>query len=250
MNIQFYFKNIEPTDAIKSYVSEKIKKIGDRLHHVQRVNVRFFVEREHQSCEISIQADATVFHVGKSNTDLYAAIDAVLDTLHIQVDKHHKKLESKAGHEEIVPKGYTYTSDQPIDKEMPIASFLAPAKPMTQIEAISQLQNGKFKFFMFNEFGIEKYSLVYIRPDGFYSILVADNNLNQYKEHVVKVKHEQLEITSISLFPISKLTLSEAAEQLEENYMEYIFFINEDSNQINVLFRRRTGGLALKQPEE
>lgn len=250
MNIQFYFKNIEPTDAIKSYVSEKIKKIGNRLHHVQRVNVRFFVEREKQTCEISIQADATVFHVGKSNTDLYAAIDAALDTLHIQVNKHHKKLESKTAHEEVVPKGYTFTSDQPIDKELPIASYLAPSKPMTQLEAISQLQNGKFKFFMFHEFGVDKYSLVYIRPDGFYSILSADNKLDQYKEHVVKVKNEKIEITSISLFPISKLTLSQASEQLEENYMEYIFFINEHSNQINVLFRKRIGGLALKQPEE
>lgn len=250
MNIQFYFKNIEPTDAIKNYVSEKLKKIEDRLHHTQNVNVRFFVEREKQFCDISIQADATVFHVHKSDTDLYAAIDSVLDILHIQIDKHHKKIESRAVHEGISPEGFPYMENEPVDEEIPIAFYPAPSKPMTNLEAIAQLQMEKFKFFMFHELDAKRYSLVYVRPDGLFCIITPTSEFGQYKEHVVKMEDKELCDVSISLFPMSKLILAEASERLQDNNMEYMVFLNEDTRRMNVLFRNKNGELALKQPKE
>lgn len=247
MNINFYFKNIEPTEAIKNYVSEKLQKVEERLHHVQAVNVRFLVEREKQICEVSIQAEATMFHVKKINTDLYAAIDNVVDTLNIQIDKHHKKMDSKNPH--VSAEGFPYFEQEPIDEENPISFYNAAAKPMTNLEAITQLQMEKYKFFMFHLLDSKRYSLVYLRPDGLYSIVTPTAEFGQYKDHVVKLKDNELHDLSVSLFPMSILTLAEAVSQLEDNQMEYIVFVNEDTRRMNVLFHEKNGTLALKQPQ-
>jgi len=244
MNIAFYFKNLEPTDAIKEYCKEKIGKIKDRLHHVEAVDVRFKLLRQNQVCEITVHGDATVFHVQKEDKDLYASIDAAVDILNIQIDRYHKKIDEKSSALEVMP-----TRDSGISKEeFTIHVYVAPAKPMTDMEAILQLQNEKFKFHMFHHIDEKRYSLVFARPDGNYSLISPTKELGQYEEKVVKMKEDALKDISFSLYPLSILSVSEAIEQRDENDLEYLAFVNEESRRLNVLFISKNGDLAIKKP--
>jgi len=244
MNVAFYFKNLEPTDAIKEYCKEKISKIQDRLHHIEAVDVRFKLLRQNQVCEVTVHADATVFHVQKQDKDLYAAIDATVDILNIQIDKYHKKIGEKSTAMEIMP-----TRENPLEKEdHTIHVYEAAVKPMTDLEAILQLQSEKFKFHMYHHAEEKRYSMVFARPDGNYSLISPTKELGQYEEKIVKVKDNTLKDIAFSLYPLSILSVSEAIEQRNESNLEYLAFVNEESRRLNILFISKNGELALKKP--
>ena len=95
MEVSYYFKNLPPTDAIKAYTSKKIEKLKERLHHIEGIDVRFSLERQNQFFEITVHGDATVFHLKKSDKDLYAAIDNALDVLNTRSINTARKLERK-----------------------------------------------------------------------------------------------------------------------------------------------------------
>ena len=244
MNIAFYFKNLEPTEAIKEYSKEKIGKIKDRLHHIEAVDVRFKLLRQNQVCEITVHADSTVFHIQKQDKDLYASIDAAVDILNIQIDKYHKKIGEKSTTHEIMP-----LADGVLAKEDHIIHvYQAPVKPMTDLEAILQLQNEKFKFHMYHHIDEKRYSMVFARPDGNYSLVSPTKELGQYEEKIVKLKENSLKDVSFSLYPLTIMSVSEAIEQRHENNLEYLAFVNEESRRLNILFISKNGELALKKP--
>jgi len=247
MDISFYFKNLDPTDAIKVYCSDKLSKLQTRFHHIEAVDVRFNLVRQNQVCEVTVHADSTVFHVTKQDKDLYASIDLATDTLHSQVDKYHKKLDDRQTSKnaaEVIP-SFTPVSTT---ENVTINVYNAPPKPMTDSEAILQLQTEKFRFHMFHHIDEKRYSLVFARPDGNYSLISPTKELGQYEEKIVSFQNNELEDVSFSLYPLSILTIPEAVEQWRENNLEYFSFVNEESRRMNILFYSKHGEMALKKP--
>jgi len=248
MEISFYFKNLDSTDAIKAYCQEKLNKLKDRFHHIEGVDVRFKLVRQHQVCEITVHADATVYHVTKQDKDLYAAIDQATDTLHIQVDKHHKKADNRAvalNAADVLP---SFEPGTPVQEDITIQIYEAPPKPMTDEEAILQLQNEKYRFHLYHHADERKYSLVFARPDGNFSLIAPTKELGQYQEKVVSYSNNELKEISFSLYPVSVKNIAEAVEQIRENSLEYLAFVNEETKRINVLFHGKNGALAIKRP--
>jgi len=245
MNIAFYFKNLEPTEALKEYTDEKLSKFQNRFHHIESIRVSFFIEKQNQFCELNILADSHVFHIEKNNKDLYAAIDEVIDTLNVQIDKYHKKLDSRSLPLEAMPQVNVPEED---DKELIINVYTALPKPMTEQEAILQIQAQRFRFLIFHRSNEQKYSFAFVRPDGNYSIISPTSEIGQYEEHIVKLEDTNIKELSVSLYPMSKFSIPEAIETLKENNLEFFNYVNEESNRMNVLFYTKHGDLALKKP--
>ena len=142
MEIAYYFKNLPPTDAIKAYATKKIDKLKERLHHIEGIDVRFSLERQNQFFEITVHGDSTVFHLKKSDKDLYAAIDNALDVLNNQIDKYRKKFEEKVA---VAREAFLPTADErTLNEEIEIDVRDAEIKPMDDIEAVMQLRSKKF----------------------------------------------------------------------------------------------------------
>ncbi|RME93690.1 MAG: ribosome-associated translation inhibitor RaiA [Candidatus Hydrogenedentota bacterium] len=247
MNISVYFKNLEKTDAIQNYIEEKLKNMASLFHHIEAVDVRFFLERQYQVCEITVHADAKVFHIRKKNKDLYAAIDAALDALHVQVDKHHKKMDRRS-HEYDRRAVLPSVPEIPEGEEVLLTVYEASAKPMDDLEAILQLRAGRFRFIMYHHINEKKFSIAYQRPDGNYSIITPAKEEGQYAEHIVKFQDNQLKELSVAVYPMDRMTVAEAIEALKENNLEFLAFINEETSKMNVLFQTKHGDLALKRP--
>ena len=245
MNISYYFKNLPPTEAIKEYATKKIEKLKERLHHIEGIDVRFSLERQHQFFEITVHGDATVFHLKKSDKDLYAAIDNALDVLNLQIDKYRKKFEEKnaIAREIFTPKH----DDRKIDDESTIPIIDAEFKPMDDLEAVLQLKTNKYQFLLYHNENKNLYGLLTVRPDGNYSI-VSPEKPGEFKETVVKLVKDKLEKKSESLYPVSKLTVAEALDSLDESNLDFLAFVNEDTNRLNVIFHAAHGGIMIKRP--
>lgn len=245
MEIAYYFKNLPPTDAIKAYATKKIDKLKERLHHIEGIDVRFSLERQNQFFEITVHGDATVFHLKKSDKDLYAAIDNALDVLNNQIDKYRKKFEEKSSvaRDMFLPK----TDERAREDETEIVVRDAEMKPMDDLEAILQLRSKKFRFLMYHHDQERKYGLVTARNDGNYSIVMPAKG-GGFVESVMRLENGKLEKLAEAIYPVSKFTVAEALDMLSEANLEYLAFVNEDTDRLNVIFHAIGGGIMIKRP--
>lgn len=96
VNVNLTFRNTEATDALKTYASEKLSHcIRKFVHHDTEVHLVLQVERNRQIAEATFNSDGVTFNGKEERSDLYAAIDALVDTMSHQLRRHKEKLTAK-----------------------------------------------------------------------------------------------------------------------------------------------------------
>jgi len=87
MQINLTGHHVEITDSLRNYVDTKFSKLERHFDHISNVHVILNVEKLNQKAEATVHlSGAEVF------TDMYAAIDSMVDKLDRQVIKHKEKL--------------------------------------------------------------------------------------------------------------------------------------------------------------
>ena len=94
MQINVSGQQIEITNPLRDYVSEKIGRIQKHFDHVTNTNVvlHFEKKRNRHSAEATINTRGAQLHADSEGDDMYAVIDALADKLDRQVLKHKEKL--------------------------------------------------------------------------------------------------------------------------------------------------------------
>ena len=85
MRINFTFRNLESSEGIKSYASEKIARLQKYLRTPLDCEVTLSKERHLHLVDVHLAADGKRFAGKEENEDMYASIDLCLDKLDRQV---------------------------------------------------------------------------------------------------------------------------------------------------------------------
>jgi len=92
MQINLTGRHIDITPALRSYVETKLNKIQRHFDHVTNVHVILTIEKERQKAEATIHVNRANLFADAEHSDMYAAIDKLIDKLDKQVKKHKEKL--------------------------------------------------------------------------------------------------------------------------------------------------------------
>ena len=93
VRINTTFRNTEATDALRSYATEKLTHCLHKfVHRDTEAHVVLKVEKNSQIAEVSLHADGADFNAKEACGDMYAAIDALVDSLTHQLRKHKEKI--------------------------------------------------------------------------------------------------------------------------------------------------------------
>ncbi|HWO41317.1 MAG TPA: ribosome-associated translation inhibitor RaiA [Candidatus Eisenbacteria bacterium] len=93
VSVSVAFRHLEPTNALKRYVEDKIHRIGKYFARPLKAHVVLSLDaKQRQIVEVELQAHRFKAHGKEENRDLYAAIDLVIDKLERQVQKHKEKI--------------------------------------------------------------------------------------------------------------------------------------------------------------
>jgi putative sigma-54 modulation protein len=92
MQLSVTGRHIDVTEALKSYVTEKIGKLQRHFEHVIDVHIILSVEKLTQKAEATVQLNGATLFAEDEQEDMYAAIDGLLDKLDRQILKHKDKL--------------------------------------------------------------------------------------------------------------------------------------------------------------
>lgn len=92
MQINLTGHHIEITDSLRTYVDTKFSKLERHFDHISNVHVILNVEKLNQKAEATMHLSGAEVFASSENTDMYAAIDSMVDKLDRQVIKHKEKL--------------------------------------------------------------------------------------------------------------------------------------------------------------
>jgi putative sigma-54 modulation protein len=92
MQINLTGHHVEITDSLRSYVDTKFSKLERHFDHISNVHVILNVEKINQKAEATMHLSGAEVFASSENTDMYAAIDSMVDKLDRQVIKHKEKL--------------------------------------------------------------------------------------------------------------------------------------------------------------
>jgi putative sigma-54 modulation protein len=173
MQTSVTFKNLDPSEHLKSYVTEKLNRFDKLLDNPAEAGVVLIVEKHRHIAEVNIFGDRININ-GKDETgDMYSAIDMVLDKLEKQLKRSKQKIrERRAG-----AKGQTRTIREEVSRmtdEEPTPEIKVESveyKPMDIEEAVLQMDLTDQGFLVFTNARSSQINVLYRRKDGHYGLI-------------------------------------------------------------------------------
>ena len=173
MQTSVTFKNLDPSENLKSYVRNKLDRFDKLLDNPAFATVVLTVEKFRHIAEININGDRLSIQGKEETQDMYSAIDMVLDKLEKQIKKNKQKTKrnkraSKNTGKKIIEDDSVYDEDN-VARLVEIKNI--DYKPMDVEEAILQMDVANNSFFVFTNSKTEKVNVLYRRNDGNYSLI-------------------------------------------------------------------------------
>ena len=173
MQTSVTFKNIDPSDHLKSYVSDKLDRFDKYLDNPGEANVVLAVEKFRHIAEINIAGDRLTIIGSEETNDMYSAIDMALDKLEKQIKKSKQKirerrLASKNRNRSMLDEADNLP-DEDTERQIKIRNI--EYKPMDIEEAVLQMDLIEDNFLVFTNARNDRINVLYRRRDGHYGLI-------------------------------------------------------------------------------
>ena len=179
MKYQIIGKNIQITDAISSMVQKKLGRMDKYFVITEEVNCRVVasVLNEIQKVEITIFLPQMTLRAEVEDRDLYAAIDLAIDKLQGQMRKLKTRMDRSNGK---ISLGRAIDFEQiqeekDLEKDIVVRTKSYYLEAMTLEEAITRMEALGHDFFLYLDKDDDRIAVVYIRKDGGYGVIEAEN---------------------------------------------------------------------------
>ena len=177
MKYQIIGKNITVTEGISSAVTKKLARM-ERYFKDENIDCRVVVASHGETAKIEITIFLNTFPLRAEveHKDLYAALDLAIDKLEGQMRKVKTRMDRSNGKTSL---GEAFFMDvNPEEKEEPDVVVRAKSyylQAMTIDEAITRMEALGHDFFLYLDKEDDLISVVYIRRDGGYGVIQAEN---------------------------------------------------------------------------
>ncbi len=177
MQVCVTFRNLEPTDALKTYAEEKLQKIKKYVDNPIEANVVLTVEKFRHIAEVNLMVNGIAVSGTEATEDMYSSIDNVMDKIERQLRRHkerikrHKARGSEAAGPALEETVYAAESFESEAEPTVVKMENYFAKPMSVDEAVMQLDLTNREFFVFTNASNNRVSVIYRRKDGNYGLI-------------------------------------------------------------------------------
>ena len=179
MRLQVKGRHIEVTDSLFQYAERKLSKLARHLSDESRCELELIVEHnpsisENQVAEATIWTKGPVLRAREASTDMYASIDMVAEKLERQVKRYRERRSRKGAHHIA---SHVAHAPEPVatlpeeDEAVIVKTKQFNMKPMTEEEAMLQLELIGHDFFVFVHAETDEVNVIYRRRDGNYGLI-------------------------------------------------------------------------------
>ena len=179
MKYQIIGKNIQVTDAISAAIEKKLSKMDKFFLINDEVECRAVVSvhGETQRVEITIFLPQMPLRAEVEDADLYAAIDLAIDKLVGQMRKVKTRMDRSRGRESFASavQFQDLEDEEPKEQDVVVRAKSYYLQSMKIDEAILRMEALGHDFFLYLDEDDDRISVVYIRRDGGYGVIQAEN---------------------------------------------------------------------------
>jgi ribosome hibernation promoting factor len=178
MRLQVKGKNVEVSDAIRTYAEEKLGRLERQLADPARVELELAVEKnpsiaDNHVAEATIWTKGPVLRAKEASGDMRASIDLLADKLERQVIRYRQKRRRRG---RGTGNGKTPETNAPLARDEAHEPEIVKTKqfgvrPMTPEEAVLELELVGHDFFVFRHVESREINVVYRRRDGDYGLI-------------------------------------------------------------------------------
>jgi putative sigma-54 modulation protein len=182
MQLSISGRHMEMTEGLKDHVGVRLDKLRGHFESVIDANVVLSVEKHRHIAEITLHANGLHLHGKEVSSDMYVSVDACVDKLDKQAQKHKKRIQRAAqrnhrdndyGHNIIEiddaeaqeENGATGREHRVILREK------LGMKPMNVEEAALQLELTEDSFLVFSNSDTQQVNVLYARDDGTFGLI-------------------------------------------------------------------------------
>jgi len=173
MQTSVTFKNLDPSEHLKAYVSDKLDRFDKFLDNPAEASVVLAVEKFRHIAEINIIGDKLNINGKEETNDMYSAIDMVLDKLEKQIKKSKQKIRerrsaSKNRNRSMIDVPDNLPDDE-VERQVKVRNI--EYKPMDIEEAVLQMDLIEDNFLVFTNARSDQINVLYRRRDGHYGLI-------------------------------------------------------------------------------
>ncbi|HEX7593857.1 MAG TPA: ribosome-associated translation inhibitor RaiA [Anaerolineae bacterium] len=174
MNLIVSGKNLEVSEGLKEYVEKKFGKLDRHLPGLTEARVEFALEKtksaaQREVVQVTLRTNGTILRGEERAPDFGTAVDIVLEKLEKQIERYkgkHYRGRAQAGRT-TTAEAETEDTDSP----RIVRTKRFRARPMTEDEAIEQMELLGHSFFVFTHRERGTINVLYRRNDGNYGLL-------------------------------------------------------------------------------
>ncbi len=166
MQVTVIGRNIEITEALKQYATDKFSRLGKYLPSAITVAVTLsVVKKVHHTAEAVIKSNGLLIQASEETGEMYSAIDLLIEKIERRVKRYkeklvdHKHQANKAGSAPVPA-----TAENRIPQIIKTKRF--DLKPMLPEEAVMQMELLDKQFFIFSNVSSGSVNVIYKRKDG------------------------------------------------------------------------------------
>lgn len=164
-------RNMEVTESLKAAVQEKLGKLDRFFSQDTVAHVTLSVEKSRQIIEVTIPVKGGIIRAEQSNSDMYASIDLVEESIETQLKRYKNKLIDRYQDKKNFSKEFI---EEKVDEEEEIRIVKTKRfdfKPMDPEEACMQMELLGHSFFVFTNAETDQINVVYKRKNNTYGLI-------------------------------------------------------------------------------
>jgi putative sigma-54 modulation protein len=171
MQISVTFRQIEPSDALKNYVTDRLGKFKRYLEGPVEAHVVLGLEKFRHLADVTIDNNGRIIKGKEENTDMYAAIDLVMDKIDMQLKKFRDKQRGAKG-DRTVRSTAMAAAEAP---SLPAVRRKQVDVPPLQVDdAVELMQSSGDDLLVFTNVASGGLNVLYRRQDGNFILVEPD----------------------------------------------------------------------------
>jgi putative sigma-54 modulation protein len=182
MELTFRARHVPVTDNLREYTSRKLSRLGRYLPLVDEAVVELEQEGGENAhryvVQLTVNCNGTYLRAEERGPRLLAAIDAAADVMSRQVRRFKERSYHSGRRAEVKEAARIEqpSEEEEVEEEIVLGKVVRvkrfPMKPMSEEEAIEQMELLGHDFFLFFDARASTYALLYRRREGDYGMII------------------------------------------------------------------------------
>jgi len=177
MNVEVTSRNGRLTDATRDYAERKLNRLDRYLPHITQVRLELAQETlrtgDRTIAQLTVRHDsgAVLRAEVKDGADLFAAVDAAIDKIYRQIERYKGKLRRRGGDVSADAEDSPIDTPEEDDDTLVVKRKKIEMAPMSEEEAIEQMELLGHTFFVFFNVETTAINVVYRREKTGYGLI-------------------------------------------------------------------------------